>query len=95
MVSVGLSSVLPERSKRKAPARFSLQDVIKGVIQQKGIQIKDTTAYSALNILVERQWLTFLESSKRYTLSALAQQWALAPQNQTYLIEKGFLTPPV
>lgn len=93
-ISFGLSSVLPERSKRKARA-FSLQDVIKGVIQQKGIQIKDTTAYSALNILVERQWLTFLESSKRYTLSALAQQWALAPQNQTYLIEKGFLTPPV
>lgn len=93
-ISFGLSSALPERSNRKARA-FSLQDVIKGVIQQKGIQIKDTTAYSALNILVERQWLTLLESSKRYTLSAIAQQWALASQNQTYLIEKGFLTPPV
>lgn len=74
--------------------KFRLQDVTQGVIQQKGIQIKDTTAYSALDVLVKRQWLTFIETTKRYTLSSIAEKWVLMPQNQAYLIEKGFLRFP-
>lgn len=72
---------------------FNLQDVIQGVIQRKGVRIKDTTAYSALDAMVTRQWLTYNEKSKVYNLSPVAQKWALTPKNQNYLIEKGFLDP--
>lgn len=72
---------------------FNLQDVIQGVIQRKGVRIKDTTAYSALDAMVTRQWLTYNEKSKVYSLSPVAQKWALTPKNQNYLIEKGFLDP--
>lgn len=80
----------PDNGARKL-RKFRLQDVIQGVMQQKGIQIKDTTAYSALDVLVKRQWLTFIETNKRYTLSPIAQKWASMPQNQVYLTEKELL----
>lgn len=72
---------------------FNLQDVIQGVVQKKGIRIKDTTAYSALDVLVKRQWLNYNSTTKRYTLSAIAQTWTLTPKNHSYLLEKGFLDP--
>lgn len=72
---------------------FNLQDVIQGVIQRKGVRVKDTTAYSALDAMVTRQWLTYNDKSKVYSLSPVAQKWALTPKNQNYLIEKGFLDP--
>lgn len=72
---------------------FNLQDVIEGAIQRKGVRIKDTTAYSALDAMVTRQWLNYNEKSKVYSLSPVAQKWALTPKNQNYLIEKGFLDP--
>lgn len=72
---------------------FNLQDVVQGVIQKKGVRVKDTTAYSALDVMVKRQWLTFNSSTKLYALSPIAQKWVLTPKNQTYLIDKGFLDP--
>lgn len=72
---------------------FNLQDVVQGVIQKKGVRVKDTTAYSALVVMVKRQWLTFNSSTKLYALSPIAQKWVLMPKNQTYLIDKGFLDP--
>lgn len=72
---------------------FNLQDTVQGVLQKKGIRVKDTTAYSALSVLTERQWLSFNSNTKLYSLSPVAQRWALLPKNQTYLIEKGFLDP--
>ena len=72
---------------------FNLQDVIEGVIQRKGVRIKDTTAYSALDAMVTRQWLVYNDKSKVYSLSPVAQKWVLTPKNQNYLIEKGFLDP--
>lgn len=92
-VSFSLPPNTPDSGPRKF-RKFRLQDVLQGVMQQKGIRIKDTTAYSALDVLVKRQWLTFTEAKKRYILSPIAQKWALVPQNQTYLIEKGFLGLP-
>jgi len=72
---------------------FNLQDTVQGVLQKKGTRVKDTTAYSALSVLTERQWLNFNSNTKLYSLSAVAQRWALTPKNQSYLIEKGFLDP--
>lgn len=72
---------------------FNLQDVIQGVMQKKSVRVKDTTAYSALDVMVKRQWLNFNSTTKLYTLSNVAQKWSLTPKNQTYLIEKGFLAP--
>lgn len=72
---------------------FNITDVIQGVMQKKKIRVKDTTAYSALDVLEKRQWLNFNRETKLYTLSSVAQKWALTPKNQNYLIEKGFLDP--
>lgn len=72
---------------------FGITDVIQGVIQKKKVKVKDTTAYSALDVLEKRQWLNFNRETKLYTLSSVAQKWALTPKNQIYLIEKGFLDP--
>lgn len=92
-VSSGLHLNARGNSTRKL-RKFRLQDVIEGVMQQKGIHIKETTVYSALDVLVKRQWLIFVEKSKRYTLSPIAEEWAVMPQNQTYLVEKDFLRLP-
>lgn len=70
---------------------FNLQDVVQGVIQRKRVRVKDKTAYSALDVLVKRQWVTFNSATKHYALSPIARKLALMPKNQTYLIEKGFL----
>ncbi len=72
---------------------FNMQDVVQGVLQKKGIRVKDPTVYSALDVMVNRQWLNFNSTTKLYTLSTVAQKWALTPKNQTYLIENGFLDP--
>jgi len=72
---------------------FTLQDVIQGVSQRKKVRVKDKTAYSALDVLVKRQWLTFNSATKRYALSSIARKLALMPNNQTYLIDKGFSAP--
>lgn len=74
---------------------FNLQDVLQGVLRKKGIPIKSTTAYSALNVMVTREWLTFNSTSKHYILSSAAQKWILTSKNQSYLIKKGFLDPIV
>jgi hypothetical protein len=73
--------------------RFSLQDVVQGVMLRKRVRVKDKTAYSALDVLVKRQWLTFNAATKQYTLSAIARKLALLPKNQSYLINKGFSEP--
>lgn len=65
---------------------FNLQEVIQGVMQKKRVHVKDTTAYSALGVLVKRQWLTFNAATKLYASSPVAQKWVLTPKNQTYLI---------
>jgi hypothetical protein len=70
--------------------RFSLKDVVQGVMQRKKVRVKDKTAYSALDVLVKRQWLTFNAATKQYALSAIARKLALMPKNQSYLINKGF-----
>ena len=72
---------------------FNLQDVLQGVLRKKGIPVKGTTAYSALNVMVSREWLTFNSTNKHYTLSSAAQKWVLTSKNQSYLIKKGFLDP--
>lgn len=97
MVSVGgwstassLNLVTPGNGPRKFHS-FNLQDVVQGVIQKKGVRIHDTTAYSALAVMIKRQWLNYNSTTKLYTLSTVAQKWALTPKNQTYLIDKGFL----
>lgn len=87
-----LNLVTLEKGERKFHS-FNLKDVIQGVTQKKGIRIKDTTVYSALDVMVKRQWLNFNSTAKRYTLSPVAQKWALTPKNHSYLIEKGFLDP--
>lgn len=87
-----LNLVTLESGSRKFHS-FNLQDVIQGVIQRKGVRVKDTTAYSALDAMVKRQWLTYNDTNKLYLLSPVAQKWALTPKNQTYLIDKGFLDP--
>ena len=87
-----LNLVTLESGSRKFHS-FNLQDVIQGVIQRKGVRVKDTTAYSALDAMVTRQWLTYNETNKLYLLSPVAQKWALTPKNQSYLIDKGFLEP--
>lgn len=74
---------------------FHLQDVVQGVLQRKRVRVKDKTAYSALEVLVKRQWLTFNSATKRYALSPIARKLALMPKNQTYLIDKGFSDPIV
>lgn len=73
--------------------RFSLQDVVQGVMLRKRVRVKDKTAYSALDVLVKRQWLTFNTATKQYALSASARKLALMPKNQSYLINKGFSDP--
>jgi len=73
--------------------RFSLQDVVQGVMLRKRVCVKDKTAYSALAVLVKRQWLTFNAATKQYALSASARKLVLMPKNQTYLINKGFSDP--
>jgi len=87
-----LNLVTPDSGPRKFHS-FNLQDLIQGVIQKKGVRIHNTTAYSALTVMIKRQWLNYNSTTKLYTLSAIAQKWALAPKNQTYLIDKGFLDP--
>jgi hypothetical protein len=67
--------------------------VIQGVMQKQRVCVKEATAYSALDGLVKRQWLTFNAATKLYTLSPVAQKWVLTPKNQTYLIDHGFLDP--
>lgn len=54
---------------------FNLQDVIQGVMQKKRVRVKETTAYSALDVLVKRQWLTFNSITKLYAISPLPQKW--------------------
>ncbi len=73
--------------------RFSLRDVVQGVMQRKRVYVKDKTAYSALDVLVKRQWLTFNSVTKHYALSPIARKLVLLPKNQTYLINKGFSDP--
>lgn len=73
--------------------RFRLQDVVQGVMLRKRVRVKDKTAYSALDVLVKRQWLTFNAATKQYALSASARKLALLPKNQSYLINKGFSDP--
>lgn len=87
-----LNLVTPDSGPRKFHS-FNLQDLIQGVIQKKGVRINDTTAYSALSVMIKRQWLSYNSTTKLYTLSTVAQKWALTPKNQTYLIEKRFLDP--
>ncbi|MEZ4863187.1 MAG: hypothetical protein R3C14_17845 [Caldilineaceae bacterium] len=87
-----LNLVTAESGARKFHS-FNLQDVIQGVMQRKKVRVKDTTAYSALDVLVKRQWLAFNSTTKLYALSPLAQKWVFTPKNQSYLIEKGFLDP--
>lgn len=87
-----LNLVTPESGARKFHS-FNMQDVVQGVLQKKGVRVKDPTVYSALDVLVTRQWLNFNSTTKLYTLSPVAQKWALLPKNQTYLTEKGFLDP--
>lgn len=72
---------------------FNMQDVVQGVLQKKGIRVKDPTVYSALDVMTKRQWLTFNSKTKQYTLSPVAQRWAQIPNNHKYLVEKGFLDP--
>lgn len=91
-VASSLNRVTLEDGERKFHS-FKLQDVVQGVDQKKGIRIKDTTVYSALDVMVTREWLTFNSTTKRYTLSPVAQRWAQIPKNHSYLVEKGFLDP--
>jgi len=93
-VSSGLYANTQENGMRKS-LKFRMQDVIHGLMKQKGMQIKDATVNSVLDVLVKRQWLTFIETNKRYTLSPIAQKWALMPQNQAYLTAKGFRKTPM
>lgn len=72
---------------------FAMPAVLQGVAQQKEVQVKEPTAYSALDVLTKRQWLDFDKKSKRYTLTPVAQKWVLQPQNQAYLSENGFAAP--
>lgn len=87
-----LNLVTRESGARKFHS-FHLQDVVQGVIQRKRVRVKEKTAYSALDVLVKRQWLTFNPATKRYALSPIARKLALMPKNQTYLIDKGFSDP--
>lgn len=87
-----LNLVTPDSGSRKFHS-FNLQDLIQGVIQKKGVRINDTTAYSALSVMIKRQWLNYNSTTKLYILSSVAQKWVLTPKNQTYLIEKSFLDP--
>lgn len=89
-----LNLVTPESGARKFHS-FNMQDVVQGILQKKGIRVKDPTVYSALDVLVTRQWLNFNSTTKLYMPSPVAQKWALLPKNQTYLTEKGFLDPIV
>ena len=89
-----LNLVTPESGARKFHS-FHMQDVVQGVLQKKGVRVKDPTAYSALDVMVKRQWLNFNTTTKLYTLSPLAQKWVLMPKNQSYLTDKGFLDPIV
>lgn len=89
-----LNLVTPESGARKFHS-FNMQDVVQGVLQKKGVRVKDPTAYSALDVMVKRQWLNFNTTTKLYTLSPLAQKWVLLPKNQSYLTDKGFLDPIV
>ena len=72
---------------------FNMQDVVQGLLQKKGIRVKDPTVYSALDVMVTRQWLTFNSKTKQYILSPVAQKWTQIPNNHSYLVEKGFLDP--
>lgn len=89
-MSSSLNPITPDTGLRKSYS-FKIEDVIKGVLKTKGIGINFTTAYSALTVLVQRQWLRYNTSTKVYTLSSVAQKWVLTPKNQNYLIDKGFL----
>ena len=89
-----LNLVTPESGARKFHS-FNMQDVVQGVLQKKGVRVKDPTAYSALDVMVKRQWLNFNTTTKLYTLSPLAQKWVLMAKNQSYLTDKGFLDPIV
>ena len=85
-----LNLVTPESVIRKFHS-FNLDDVVQGVMQKKRVRINERTVYSALDVLVKRQWLTYNSKTKLYTLSSVAQKWVLTPKNQDYLIDKGFL----
>ncbi|MBX3016039.1 MAG: hypothetical protein KF832_31245 [Caldilineaceae bacterium] len=87
-----LNLVTPDSGARKFHS-FNLQDTIQGIMQRKSVRVKDTTAYSALDALVKRQWLNFNSSTKLYSLTPIAQKWTLTAKNQSYLIDKGFLEP--
>ena len=91
-IASSLNLVTLENGERKFHS-FKLQDVVQGVVQKKGMRIKDTTVYSALDVMVTREWLTFNSTTKRYTLSPVAQRWTQIPKNHSYLVEKGFLDP--
>jgi hypothetical protein len=71
---------------------FDYKTMVAGVHLRKGVSIKETTAYAALDTLVKYNWLT-MNDKRDFSLTQAAQKWALKKSNQDYLIEHGFLDP--
>lgn len=74
---------------------ISPEEVVAGVmkgVEVKGVTIKETTIYGALDTQVDRNWLTMNEK-REFSLTEASKKWVLKRQNQEYLIEKGFLDP--
>lgn len=69
---------------------FDYKTMVAGVRQRKGVLIKETTAYAALDTLVKYNWLT-MNDKRDFSLTLSAQKWVLQKKNQDYLIEHGFL----